>query len=116
MKSVYIILASMLFFLAVKPCSDDGIEQFESVIEMVCHLDDHAGDHQHTSSHDHDHEEGADDCSPFCSCACCGSHMEEAFEFPSFLVIYLSPQIHNSLYYNNFIGGHIGDRFQPPRV
>ncbi len=114
MKGLYAILASLMFFLAVKPCSDDGVEQFESMIEQVCHMDNHMEDHEH--SHEHNHENGADDCSPFCSCDCCGTHMEEAYGFPSFMVVYLSPQVHNSLYYNNFVGDHFGNHFQPPKV
>ncbi len=118
MKGLYAILASLMFFLAVKPCSDDGIEQFETIIEQVCHLENHRDTHVHNVSTDHEHDHGAtsDDCSPFCSCDCCGTHMEEAFEFGSFMLVYSSPEVHNSEYYNNFIGDHIGRHFQPPQV
>jgi len=115
-KGIYAILASLMFFLAVKPCSDDGVQQFESMIEMVCHLDNHSGDHEHTTTHDHNHDEDADDCSPFCSCDCCGTHMEEAFVIQSFMALYSSPQVHNTIYYNNFDGDHFGNHFQPPQV
>lgn len=99
-----------MFSLTVKPCADQGIEWLETVTDMVTHVEHH---HDHT---EHDHDGEADDCSPFCSCACCGTHMEEAYEFPLLPEIYVSVSVQDTPYFEDFNGDHFGNHFQPPKL
>lgn len=112
MKFLTVIFSIYIFALSIYPCGDGCAESvYPSGSETAhVHVHEHMG-HEHT----HDHEEGEDDCSPFCSCDCCGIHIDDQMptvELPTIAITYPEHQFHyqgNTAYYHN-------THWWPPRV
>lgn len=60
MRFVNIILAFLVLFLSLVPCSDGGVSN---------------KNYQYRMTDSHSHQTPSDNCTPFCSCVCCSSNI-----------------------------------------
>ena len=102
MRNFTFLLAIFLLLLSVHPCGDTAEKDL--------------GQSEMSHNHDHDHEhESHEICTPFCVCACCGSHIQLVSSFFIATPIVVKMPTENKLTYTSLYKSyHSNIILEPP--